>query len=95
MFFKIADYSKTVKGWKQYFFLYLLKIVNGQSDGQYGLFLKVGQAGVMYMLTQLAKMMFLATFFPMPEMEEDEVRRRHSILNVIVADCYFNKGLML
>jgi len=26
----------------------------------------------MYMLTQLAKMMFLATFFPMPEMEEDE-----------------------
>ena len=27
------------------------------------------------MLTQLAKMMFLATFFPMPELEEEEVSR--------------------
>ena len=25
------------------------------------------------MLTQLAKMMFLATFFPMPELEEEDV----------------------
>ena len=35
--------------------------------------MQVGTAGVMYMLTQLAKMMFLATFFPMPELEEEEV----------------------
>jgi len=41
---------------------------------EYGAFWKVGTAGVMYMLTQLAKMMFLATFFPMPELEEEEVR---------------------
>ena len=38
----------------------------------YGAFWKVGQAGVMYILTQLAKMLFLATFFPMSDMEEDE-----------------------
>jgi hypothetical protein len=35
-------------------------------------FKQIGQAGVMYMLTQLTKMLFLATFFPMPE--EEEVR---------------------
>lgn len=29
----------------------------------------------MYMLTQLAKMMFLATFFPMPELEEEDVSK--------------------
>ena len=34
---------------------------------------QIGQAGVMYMLTQLTKMLFLATFFPMPDAEEEEV----------------------
>jgi hypothetical protein len=28
---------------------------------------------VVYMLTQLTKMLFLATFFPMPDAEEEEV----------------------
>ena len=30
----------------------------------------------MYMLTQLTKMLFLATVFPMPDSEEEEVRVR-------------------
>jgi hypothetical protein len=30
----------------------------------------------MYMLTQLTKMLFLATFFPMPDAEEEEVHKR-------------------
>jgi hypothetical protein len=34
---------------------------------------QIGQAGVVYMLTQLTKMLFLATFFPMPDAEEEEV----------------------
>ena len=40
---------------------------------EYGAFWKVGQASLMYILTQLAKMLFLATFFPMSELEEEEV----------------------
>jgi len=38
---------------------------------EYGAFWKVGQASFMYILTQLAKMLFLATFFPMSDTEPD------------------------
>jgi len=48
---------------------------------EYGAFWKVGTAGVMYMLTQLAKMMFLATFFPMPELEEEEAVRNFDLVH--------------
>jgi len=48
---------------------------------EYGAFWKVGQAGVMYMLTQLAKMIFLATFFPMPELDEEEVVHKFDLVH--------------
>ena len=38
---------------------------------EYGAFWKCVTAGVMYMVTQLAKMIFLATFFPVA-IDEDE-----------------------
>ena len=44
---------------------------------EYGAFWKVGQASLMYILTQLAKMLFLATFFPMSDMEEPEETGEH------------------
>jgi hypothetical protein len=50
---------------------------------EYGAFWKVGQAGVMYMLTQLAKMIFLATFFPMPELEEEETLKKFDLVHDI------------
>merc|ERR1712198_327945 len=42
---------------------------------EYGAFWKVGQASLMYILTQLAKMLFLATFFPMSDIEEEEEQK--------------------
>ena len=39
----------------------------------------------MYMLTQLAKMMFLATFFPMPELEEEDVSKLFWSTSLILA----------
>jgi len=48
---------------------------------EYGAFWKVGQAGVMYMLTQLAKMIFLATFIPMQEVEDDESFHKFDLVN--------------
>ena len=35
----------------------------------------------MYILTQLAKMLFLATFFPMSDMEEEEGEHKFDFLN--------------
>jgi len=48
---------------------------------EYGAFWKVGQASLMYILTQLAKMLFLATFFPMSDMEEEEGEHKFDFLN--------------
>ena len=48
---------------------------------EYGAFWKVGQASLMYILTQLAKMLFLATFFPMSDMEEEEGEHKFDLLN--------------
>ena len=39
---------------------------------EYGAFWKCVTAGVIYMITQLAKMLFLATFFPVSADEEDD-----------------------
>ena len=47
---------------------------------EYGVFWKVGQASLMYILTQLAKMLFLATFFPMSDMEEEEGEHQFDFL---------------
>merc|ERR1712004_266861 len=47
----------------------------------YGAFWKVGQASLMYILTQLAKMLFLATFFPMSELEEEEGAHKFDFFN--------------
>ena len=43
--------------------------------------LQVGQASLMYILTQLAKMLFLATFFPMSELEEEEGGHKFDFFN--------------
>jgi len=48
---------------------------------EYGAFWKVAQAGVMYMLTQLAKMIFLATFISMNEVEEDEADKKFDLIH--------------
>lgn len=48
---------------------------------EYGAFWKIGQAGVMYMLTQLTKMLFLATFFPMPDTEEEEAVQKFDFMH--------------
>jgi len=48
---------------------------------EYGAFWKVGQASLMYILTQLAKMLFLATFFPMSDMEEEEGEHKFDFFN--------------
>merc|ERR1719273_1702905 len=48
---------------------------------EYGAFWKVGQASLMYILTQLAKMLFLATFFPMSELEEEEGGHKFDFFN--------------
>ena len=48
---------------------------------EYGAFWKVGQASLMYILTQLAKMLFLATFFPMSELEEEEGAHKFDFFN--------------
>ena len=58
---------------------YLTYKYMGLSD--YGAFWKVGQASLMYILTQLAKMLFLATFFPMSDMEEEEGEHQFDFLN--------------
>ena len=42
---------------------------------------QVGQASLMYILTQLAKMLFLATFFPMSELEEEEGGHKFDFFN--------------
>lgn len=47
---------------------------------EYGAFWKVAQAGAIYILTQLAKMLFLASFFPMSEMEEDEQEHKFNLV---------------
>ena len=38
----------------------------------YNAFWKCATAGLLYMCTQLLKMLFLATFFPAGEMDEEE-----------------------
>ena len=43
--------------------------------------MQVGQASLMYILTQLAKMLFLATFFPMSELEEEEGGHKFDFFN--------------
>ena len=43
--------------------------------------LQVGQASLMYILTQLAKMLFLATFFPMSDMEEEDDEHKFDFLH--------------
>jgi len=47
---------------------------------EYGAFWKVAQASAIYILTQLAKMLFLASFFPMSEMEEDEQEHKFNLV---------------
>ena len=51
---------------------------------EYGAFWKVGQASFMYIITQLAKMLFLATFFPM----SGETERN-------LSETYFEQRLIL
>ena len=48
------------------------------SDGSY---LQVGQASLVYIMTQLAKMLFLATVFPMSEIEEEEGGHKFDFFN--------------
>ena len=40
---------------------------------EYGAFWKCVTAGFIYMFTQLAKMLFLATFFPVVEDEDEDL----------------------
>jgi len=47
---------------------------------EYGAFWKVAQAGAMYILTQLAKMLFLASFFPMSDMDEEEREHKFDLV---------------
>ena len=58
---------------------YLTYKYSGLSE--YGAFWKVGQASFMYILTQLAKMLFLATFFPMSDLEEEEGEHQFDLLS--------------
>ena len=49
----------------------IIDIIHLIYSAEYGAFWKCVTAGIVYMVTQLVKMVFLATFFPMSDEEDD------------------------
>ena len=49
----------------------------------------------MYILTQLAKMLFLATFFPMSELEEEEGAHKFDFFNDFLLDIGLSSALAM
>ena len=47
----------------------------------------MGQASLVYIMTQLAKMLFLATVFPMSEIEEEEGGHKFDFFNDFLRVC--------